>query len=118
MLIAHSQDRLSRNMDAGSDIGKRLRKVGVAVLTPEGVIDLRRFDGKLLYQVKSILADNDARTMKQRLWDRKRAYGQEGIFVYAQRLSPRKMLSGRSEGVLCHRSSAAAYSGQLSVRPL
>ena len=41
---------------------------------------------------------------------------QDGMAMIVSLLSPRKTLSGRSEGVLYHKSSAAAYSGQLPVR--
>jgi site-specific DNA recombinase len=85
-MVAYHQDRVSRNMDAGSEIAKRLRRAKVALLTGQGVTDFRDRTSKLMYQVQSWSSEGEAERIAQRTWGAKRSRGQAGQFTFAQKL--------------------------------
>jgi site-specific DNA recombinase len=83
-MVAYHQDRVSRNMDAGGDIAKRLRRARVALLTGQGVTDFRDRTSKLMYQVQSWSAEGEAERIAQRTWGAKRSRGMAGLFTFRQ----------------------------------
>jgi len=85
-VVCYDLDRLRRNMDAGSDIARRLRKAGVGVITPQGVTNFAKSTDRLLDVVTSWSAEGEAERIAQRTWGAKRTRGKAGQFAFAQRL--------------------------------
>jgi DNA invertase Pin-like site-specific DNA recombinase len=83
-LVCYDLTRLHRNMDAGSDIAKVLRKAGVTVLSKDGATDFSQSTSRLVYAVQGWSAEEEeARRIAARTWTAKRTRGQRGEFAFA-----------------------------------
>jgi DNA invertase Pin-like site-specific DNA recombinase len=81
-LVAFHGDRVTRNMDTGSDIGKRLRNAGVVLITPQGATDFHDRASKLVYAVQSWSSEGEAERIATRTWGAKKARGKAGLFAF------------------------------------
>jgi len=83
-LVCYDLTRLHRNMDAGSDIAKVLRKAGVTVLSKDGATDFSQSTSRLVYAVQGWSAEEEARRIAARTWTAKRTRGMAGQFTFRQ----------------------------------
>ncbi|HUU55605.1 MAG TPA: recombinase family protein [Armatimonadota bacterium] len=83
-LVVYHQDRLARNADVSAEIAVKLRRAKVSIQTERGPVDLEEFGGKLLYFVTGLLAEEEARRIRERCDNGRRTYAERGNFVYWQ----------------------------------
>jgi len=83
-LAVYHQDRLARNADVSAEIAVKLRRAKVSIQTERGPVDLDEFGGKLLYFVTGLLAEEEARRIRERCDNGRRTYAKRGDFVYWQ----------------------------------
>jgi site-specific DNA recombinase len=84
-LVAFHADRVTRNMDGGSEIAKRLRQAGVILITPQGATDFSDRTSKLVYAVQSWSSEGEAERITTRTWGAKKARGKARLFAFYQR---------------------------------
>ena len=85
-VVCVDSDRLRRNMDAGSDVARRLRKAKVGIITKAGVTNFSRSTDRLVDAVTSWNAEEEAKRIAQRTWNAKKTRGKAGQFCHAQKL--------------------------------
>jgi DNA invertase Pin-like site-specific DNA recombinase len=93
-LYCYHEDRLARNVEVAAVIAANLRRAGVTIHTQRGPVDLDRFGGKLLYYVNGLLAEEEARRIRERCDNGRRTYAKRGDFVYWQEPFGYKWISG------------------------
>jgi len=83
-LYCYHEDRLARNVEVAAVIAAKLRRAGVTIHTQRGPVDLDRFGGKLLYYINGLLAEEEARRIRERCDNGRRTYAKRGEIVYWQ----------------------------------
>jgi len=83
-LYCYHEDRLARNVEVAAIIAAQLRRAGVTIHTQRGPVDLDRFGGRLLYYVNGLLAEEEARRIRERCDNGRRTYAKRGEIVYWQ----------------------------------
>jgi len=83
-LAVYHLDRLARQTEVAAEIALKLRRAKVSIHTERGPADLEEFGGKLLYYVSGLLAEEEARRIRERCDNGRRTYAKRGDFVYWQ----------------------------------
>jgi len=83
-LYCYHEDRLARNVEVAAVIAAKVRRAGVTIHTQRGPVDLDRFGGKLLYYINGLLAEEEARRIRERCDNGRRTYAKRGEIVYWQ----------------------------------
>jgi len=83
-LAVYHEDRLARNADVSGEIAVKLRRAKVTLHTERGPVDLEAFGGKVLYLITGLLAEEEARRIRERCDNGRRTYAKRGEIVYWQ----------------------------------